>query len=499
MTAPLPPARPPIPRDDPRMEPLATLPIFYKLEGKPVLLVGAAAGAAWKAELLAAAGAKVHVIAEVIGSEMQALAASAYGEQLSIETRHWGAEDLAGKAMAIGDVESEEEAIAFRDAAKAAGVPVNVVDKPAFCDFQFGSIVNRSPLIISISTDGSAPVFGQEIRSQIETLLPRGFQLWAKAAKAWREFVEEKHWPFHLRRAFWQRFTDAALATPDTPPDDAMRTRFLHEVEAGEAKPATGAIVLVGAGPGDPELLTLKAVRALKSADVILYDDLVGDGVLDFARREAMKICVGKRGGRPSCRQSEISAMAVDFARQGKRVIRLKGGDPMVFGRADEEITAGLDAGIPVEVINGVTAAFGAAAALKLSLTKRGVARRLQFVTAHAKDGSIPDDLDFASLADRAVTTCVYMGVATLPAFMAKLMAGGLSGQTPVVVVESATRPDQHVMRGTVSTISGIVAGRSIDGPCLVMIGEAMAERDAQEEAVTSPVSVPSPIGRRAG
>ncbi len=256
-----------------------------------------------------------------------------------------------------------------------------------------------------------------------------------------------------------------------------MRTRFLSEVEAEGEKPATGAIILVGAGPGDPELLTLKAVRALKSADVILYDDLVGDGVLDFARREAQKICVGKRGGRPSCRQSEISAMAVGYAREGKRVIRLKGGDPMVFGRADEEITAALEAGIPVEVINGVTAAFGAAAALQLSLTKRGVARRLQFVTAHAKDGAIPDDLDFASLADEAVTTCVYMGVATLPGFMQQLLDRGLPAATPVVVVESATRADQQVLRGDVGTISGVVAATRIDGPCVVLIGEAMRER----------------------
>jgi uroporphyrin-III C-methyltransferase / precorrin-2 dehydrogenase / sirohydrochlorin ferrochelatase len=472
-----PPARPPEARAEPRMEPLAVLPIFYKLDGKPVLLAGAGAGAAWKAELLAASGAIVHVIAEEIGEEMEALAVSVTGQHLHIVKRRWTADDMHGKAMAIGDVEEEAEAAAFRDAAKAAGVPVNVVDKPAFCDFQFGSIVNRSPLIISISTDGAAPVFGQEIRSQIETLLPRGFQFWAQAAKAWRVAVDAKQWPYRLRRAFWQRFTASALAMPDASPDEALRQRFMSEVEEEEAKPAKGAVILVGAGPGDPELLTLKAVRALKSADVILYDDLVGHGILDFARREAIKIGVGKRGGRPSCRQSEISAMAVDFARHGKRVIRLKGGDPMVFGRADEEISAALEAGIAVEVINGVTAAFGAAATLQLSLTKRGVARRLQFVTAHAKDGSIPDDLDMASLADKAVTTCVYMGVATLPLFMTQIMAAGLPGSTPVVVVESATRPDQTITRGTAESISLLVDKDRFSGPCMVLIGEAMTAR----------------------
>ncbi len=202
----LPPKRPPAERAEPRMEALATLPVFWKLDGKRVLLAGGGAGAAWKAELLAATGAHVHVIAEEIGAEMHALAASVYGPQLTVEARHWTPDDLGGAALAIGDVEEEEEAELFRDAAKAAGVPVNVVDKPAFCDFQFGSIVNRSPLIISISTDGAAPVFGQEIRSQIEAMLPAGFKLWARAAKAWRHFVEEKEWPFRLRRAFWQRF-----------------------------------------------------------------------------------------------------------------------------------------------------------------------------------------------------------------------------------------------------------------------------------------------------
>jgi uroporphyrin-III C-methyltransferase / precorrin-2 dehydrogenase / sirohydrochlorin ferrochelatase len=473
----LPPARPPVAREEPRMDELATLPVFYKLKDKGVLLAGGGAGAAWKAELLAAAGAQVHVVAEEIGTEMRALAASAHGARLVMAERGWRAADMEGKTLAIGDVETEEEAASFRDAAKVAGIPVNVVDKPEFCDFQFGSIVNRSPLVIGISTDGAAPVFGQEIRSQIETMLPSGFRLWARAAKAWRGFIEEKHWHFRQRQAFWRRFTTAALASPNNAPEDAMRLRFIDETEAEAARPAQGSIVLAGAGPGDPELLTLKALRALKSADVILYDDLVSDGVLDFARREANKICVGKRGGRPSCRQSEISAMAVDFARQGKRVIRLKGGDPMVFGRADEEITAAIEAGIPVEVISGVTAAFGAAASLQLSLTKRSVARRLQFVTAHAKDGSIPGDLDFASLADHAVTTCIYMGVATLPGFMEKLIAAGLSPQTPVIVIESATRPDERMFNGTVESIGGMIKTAAITGPCLVLVGEAMRER----------------------
>ncbi len=262
--------------------------------------MGGEPGAAWKAELLAASGAAVHVVAAHVSAEMAAFLATEQAARCRLSERGWTSEDLSGVALAIGAIEDEAEGLRFRDAARAVGVPVNVVDKPALCDFQFGSVVNRSPLIISISTDGAAPVFGQELRSQIETMLPAGFALWAKAAKLWREAVDAKQWPFRLRQAFWKRFTERALARPNDAPEPGMRDALIAEIEAGAESARKGSIVLVGAGPGDPELLTLKAVRALKSADVILYDDLVGDGVLDFARREANKICVGKRGGRPS-------------------------------------------------------------------------------------------------------------------------------------------------------------------------------------------------------
>lgn len=240
-----------------------------------------------------------------------------------------------------------------------------------------------------------------------------------------------------------------------------------------------GALVLVGAGPGDPDLLTLKAVKALASADVVLYDDLVSDGVLAFVSAHAERIHVGKRGGRPSARQSEICDLAIAHALQGKRVVRLKGGDPMVFGRADEELQAAEAAGVPVEVVSGITAAFGAAASLQLSLTKRGVSRRLQFVTAHARDGALPDDLDFRALADPTATTCVYMGVKTLPPLVQALREHGLASQTPVVIVENATCADERIVRGTLGEIVAQAASIRFDGPCLIIIGEAMREREA--------------------
>jgi uroporphyrin-III C-methyltransferase / precorrin-2 dehydrogenase / sirohydrochlorin ferrochelatase len=240
---------------------------------------------------------------------------------------------------------------------------------------------------------------------------------------------------------------------------------------------ATGSLVLVGAGPGDPELLTLKAVKALKSADVVLYDDLVGDGVMEFVSDRAERIHVGKRGGRPSCKQSEICDMAIQHALQGKRVIRLKGGDPMVFGRADEELKAAEAAGVPVEIISGVTTASGAAASLQLSLTKRGVARKLQFVTAHARDGKLPSDLDFKALVDKTATTCIYMGVKTLPPLVASLLAFGMVASTPIIIIENATCTNEFILRGTLETILDQVAEITFEGPCLILLGEAMRSR----------------------
>ena len=285
---------------------------------------------------------------------------------------------------------NDEEASRFAAAARAAGVPVNVIDKPAFCDFSFGSIVNRSPLVIGISTDGAAPVFAQAIRAKLEALIPFGFARWAEAARRWRDAVKSSGLPFAGRRRFWQMFTATALREPDREPAPSDFDRILAETQAEGEKSGAGSVTLVGAGPGDPELLTLRAVRALQSADVILIDDLVAPAILDFARREAKKMMVGKTGFAPSCKQDEINALMVSLAKSGRRVVRLKGGDPMIFGRAGEEIAACRKARVPVEVVPGISAAQGAASRLGVSLTHRKLARRVQYVTAHGADGKLP-------------------------------------------------------------------------------------------------------------
>ena len=321
------------------MEPLAVLPLFFKLVGKRVVLAGGGDGAAWKAELLAATGARVDVYASAPGAAMQALCEAPHG-RAALHARDWRAVDLTGAALAIGDCEEVASAEAFRSAARAAGVPCNIIDKPEFCDFQFGAIVNRSPLVIGISTDGAAPVFGQALRARIETLIPQGFKRWAQAAHDWRPFVQKLGLDFRARRSVWEIFTRRALDDPERAPDERDREAVLAAARAGKAAGETrqsmGSVALVGAGPGDPELLTLKAVRLLQSADVVLYDDLVSPRVVEMARREAERVAVGKRGYKPSCTQEEISGMLVALAQAGKRVVRLKGGDPMIFGRAGE-------------------------------------------------------------------------------------------------------------------------------------------------------------------
>lgn len=465
-----------------RMAPLARLPVFFALDGRRVVLAGGSEAAAWKAELLSAAGAQVEVFAAEIGAGMTELIAQPPRGPIRHMARDWHEADLAGAAMAIGAIEDDGEGARFAQAARAAGVPVNVVDKPAFCDFAFGAIVNRSPLVVGISTDGAAPVFGQAVRAKIESVIPQGFKRWAEAAQSWRPFVSALGLDYHGRRRFWERFTRQALEAPEATPDATLRDGLLAQAARERAEPGRGAITLVGAGPGDPELLTLRAVRVLQAADVVLYDDLVSPGVLDLARREAKKTLVGKTGYKPSCKQDDINALMVSLAKEGKRVVRLKGGDPMVFGRAGEEITAARKAGVPIEVVPGITAAQGAASRVGVSLTHRDHARRLQFVTAHARDGKLPRDLDWTALADKAATTVVYMPQRTWGELAEKAMKAGLDPHTPALAIFSATRPEEYRVAATVSTLKHKLDATDADkarGPCLILFGFAIGEAEA--------------------
>jgi uroporphyrin-III C-methyltransferase/precorrin-2 dehydrogenase/sirohydrochlorin ferrochelatase len=455
----------------PRMEALARLPIFLALEGKQALVAGDGPAVAWKAELLSAAGAAVEVFAANPCEELRTVATQAPRGAIALHARAWQAGDFAGAAVAVGGFDGDAGAHVFAAAARSAGVPVNVIDKPAYCDFSFGAIVNRSPLVIGISTDGAAPVFAQAIRAKLEAMIPRGFARWANAARHWRASVQASGLSFAARRRFWQLFTSFAVTNPERAPAQSDFDAFLAQTRNEATAASPGSVTLVGAGPGDPELLTLRAVRALQSADIILIDDLVAPEILDFARREAKKMLVGKTGYGPSCKQDEINALMVALARSGKRVVRLKGGDPMIFGRAGEEIAACRAAGLAVEVVPGVTAAQGAAARLGVSLTQRRDARRLQYITGHAANGRLPEDVDWASLADPAATTVVYMPKKTIGELAARAMAHGLAPNTPAVAVADATRPDETIVVGTVADIGTKLDEVPLAGPMLVLVG----------------------------
>ena len=458
-----------------RLQPLAKLPVFFDLGGKRAVLAGGSAGAAWKAELLAAAGARVDIYATEPSDEMHALLerGAAAGE-LVLHERPWSIAVFAGAAIAVGDFDEAAEAKAFRCAARAAGVPVNTVDKPETCDFLFGSIVNRSPIVVGISTDGAAPILGQAVRRRIETLLPPALADWAAKARAIRAAVMERLKPGGERRTFWEAFADRAFGPSPGATTDAELAGLIAAA-TGSPGAASGRVTLVGAGPGDPELLTLKAVRALQSADVILFDDLVSEGVLELARREAKRMLVGKRGARESCSQSDINALMLSLARQGKHVVRLKSGDPMVFGRAGEEIAQLRAAGIPVAIVPGITAAQGLAASLGVSLTHRDHAQAVTLATGHSRRGELPDTIDWAQSVGPNRTAVFYMGARMAAGLVACCLAKGISPDLPAVALASISRPEEARWQGRLADLASGVATLPEGAPILIGFGEVFS------------------------
>jgi uroporphyrin-III C-methyltransferase len=456
----------------PRIGKLAKLPLFFDLRGKRALVAGNTPAVAWKAELLAAAGAAVQVYAAEPCAELQNLA-----DTVHLIRRCWEEDDLFGAAIAVLATEDPDEAKRFQQISRAVGAICSVIDKPVFCDAQFGAIVNRSPVVVGISTDGAAPVLAQSIRRRIETVLPASLVAWAKLAQAIRHRVIAVIPDASRRRLFWERFADLAFTRPATrTPDEIITT-------AMQMPSHSGSVTLVGAGPGDAELLTLKAMRALQAADVVLFDDLVSDDVLELARREAKRMLVGKRGNGPSCKQEEINELMIKLARQGKRVVRLKGGDPMIFGRAGEEIAALEAAGIPASVVPGITAAAAAAASLGVSLTHRHAAHSVRFVTGHSRDGALPDDLDWKGLADSETTLVFYMAGRTGPAAAQRLMAEGLSPGTPVAIMAAVSRPNEGRWLGRLDQVGIGLDQIGQDRPVLLGIGAVFAQ--AREEAMS--------------
>lgn len=452
----------------PKVAPLSVLPIFYNLKGREVLIVGDSEGVVWKTELLLAAGARVVLFSENPHEALEEIINNP-GYDLIHHKEKWTVTSFINKSLALGDFETHSDALLFADISRSNGVPVNIIDQPKFCDFQFGSIVNRSPVIVSISTTGAAPILAQTIRTRIETMLPLSIADWAVHAKVFRQKLAVKFPDLKSRKHIWREFANTAFSEPADKIDD-----FFRSVLNTQRHSKSGKVTLVGAGPGDSELLTIKAVRALQSADVILFDKLVSDDVLELARREARRMLVGKRGGQASCRQDDINALMVKLAKQGKHVVRLKSGDPMIFGRAGEEISILEREGIETEIVPGVTAALAAASSLGISLTHRDCAQSVKFITAHSRKGELPE-LDWRACADEQTTLMVYMGARTAPKLAKALMAQGLEATVPVVIAKGISRREEDISYHYLSDILDMTVNR--EQPVLMGIGHVFSER----------------------
>ncbi len=455
-------------------------PVFLRLDGEQVVLVGGGAEAVAKARLLLGARPELHVFAERADDDMATLAAE---HGFALHPRAPRPEDLAGARLCVVALDDPAAAQATAALARAAGVLVNAVDKPAISDCIVPAVVDRGPVQVAIGTGGAAPALARDLRGRVEAAVPPGYAALARLCRAWRERVAAALPGRDSRRRFWDAVMDGPEAEAVLAGEIEEAERLIAARLRGQA-PAPGRASLVGAGPGDPELLTLRAVRALKRADVVLYDALIEPAVLDLARRDARRINVGKRCGRHAMSQAAINKLILEHARAGAHVVRLKGGDPFVFGRGGEELDALRAAGVPVEVIPGVTAACAAAARLGIPLTHRDVARSLHLVTGHGSDGHVPG-LDWRTLASGEGTVAAYMASRTLRTVATRLMEAGLPGSTPAVAVENATRPGERRLFGTLATLPDALEAAAMHGPTLVLIGRVVALHGeaAQREA----------------
>jgi len=444
-------------------------PAFFDVADRRIAIVGGGETAARKARLFAKAGARLRLVAPAFDPPLREEFADA-----EFVARAFAPEDLDGAVLVVAASEDEATDTAVAEAARAARVPVNVVDRPELCDFTTPSIVDRGDVVVGISTGGAAPVLGRRIRQRIEAMLPARLGDLVAFAAGFRETVTAKL-SAPARRAFWERVFDGPVAAAHLAGDEqgareAMLALLNRDDHAGE-----GVVHIVGAGPGDPELMTLKALRVLQDADVVLHDKLVSDDILDYARRDAERVFVGKSKANHAMAQEEIGALMIRLAGEGKRVVRLKGGDPFLFGRGGEELDQLRDAGVLVEVVPGVTGAAGCGAAAGLPLTHRDFAQAVTFVTGHAKGDADPD-LDWAALAKLKNTLVVYMGVTKAGRIADRLIAAGRAAETPVAVIENGTRPDQVIAKGTLGGLEGTIVRARIAGPAILVIGEVAAK-----------------------
>jgi uroporphyrin-III C-methyltransferase/precorrin-2 dehydrogenase/sirohydrochlorin ferrochelatase len=463
------------------------LPVFLRLQARSALVVGGGPVAARKADWLLRAGARVTVVAPQLAPQLASRLARA---EIAHIAQPFAPEHLAGAAAVVAATDDGEANAAVSQAAHALGIPVNVVDSPELSSFIFPAIIDRSPLVVAVSSAGASPVLARRVREQIEALLPARLGALARFLGRRRAAVK-RLLDARSARAFWERVIGGRIAAQVLGGNEGAAARsFERELRTPGESP--GEVYLIGAGPGDPDLLTLRALQLLQQADVILYDRLVPEAILERARRDAERVFVGKETG-DSTQQTRINELMIALARGGKRVARLKGGDGYVFGRGGEELEALAAAGITWQVVPGITAALGAAAAADIPLTHRRLAHSVTLVSGHA---AADDPLDWRALARPGQTVVFYMGVSQLPGIVARLRAAGARADLPTAVVERATLPGQRVLRSPLDRIATLAAHEHVAAPALLIVGEVTALAMTAAAAASSGHAAPSPPGR---
>jgi uroporphyrin-III C-methyltransferase/precorrin-2 dehydrogenase/sirohydrochlorin ferrochelatase len=450
-------------------------PVFLDLKKRHCLLVGGGDVATRKGRMLAKAGAILRVVAPEVSAELGELVAATGGELL---LREYQTQDLQGCVLAIAATDIEALNQQISSDAQAQQLPVNVVDNPALCSYITPAIIDRSPLVVAVSSGGEAPVLARLVRAKLETLIPASYGRLAQIASQWRDRIKTRFADGDSRRKFWEKILQGPAAELMMNGQEEVANQFIaQELANAQTQLTQGEVYLVGGGPGDPELLTLRALRLMQQADVVLYDRLVSDGVMELVRRDAERIYVGKRRSEHAMQQENINQLLVDLAKQGKRVLRLKGGDPFIFGRGGEEIELLAQNNIPFQVVPGITAASGCAAYAGIPLTHRDYAQSVRFVTGHLK--SDDTNLSWPELANPTQTLVFYMGLVGLKDICESLIAHGRSPQTPVALIEKGTTQEQRVLVADLSTIANVVAAQEVHAPTLFIVGDVVKLHDS--------------------
>jgi len=454
------------------------LPVFLNLKTEPCLIVGGGSVAARKAEILIKAGGQISVLAPEFHERLLNLRDSG---RIVLVNKAFQPQDVTGFKLIVAATDDGDLNARIAEAAKTHNIPVNVVDRPALCTFIFPAIIDRSPIVAAVSSGGAAPVLSRLLRMRLESWIPPAYGRLAEIAEAFRTRVKKTIKDPLVRRRFWEDVlsgTVAELVFAGREEQAAERLEQSLAAEAsGQANPRSGMVYLVGAGPGDPDLLTIRALRLIQEADVVVYDRLVSPEILQLVRRDAEKIYAGKQRNRHTLPQAEINRLLADLAKSGKRVVRLKGGDPFIFGRGGEEIETLMNEGIPFQVVPGITAASGCAAYAGIPLTHRDHAQSCTFLTGHVKDGRLID-IDWTPLSRPGQTLVFYMGLQGLAEICSRLIQHGCPDDLPAALVQQGTTRHQSVLTGTLKTLPEIVSRSDVKAPTLLIIGSVVKLRE---------------------